>query len=219
MEYGREKTFGFILYRMYFYAVIKICPSKITGMVLKPSHMIVPSHPNAFWNVIKGLQGSFLMTSSPFPPWSWSSLQALHSPHHFTCREVQLQPNNIPIYSVRGQTKVHIMNFKGALGQKPKTESSYLVYFLHSLLRSLFHTFKDLVFRPNTIMVWLLRVPHKYWWHPIDKRWEGRPPTSQPLWSHRKHHRIQYWLRNGTPVEEFGEFQHSFKSFKSCYFN
>lgn len=48
MEYGREKIFGFILYRMYFYAVIKICPSKITGMVLKPSHMIVPSHPNAF---------------------------------------------------------------------------------------------------------------------------------------------------------------------------
>lgn len=72
------------LYRIYFYTIIKICSSKITAIALKPSHMIVPSHHNAFWNVNEGSQSSFLRASVPFPPWKRSSLQALHSPHHFT---------------------------------------------------------------------------------------------------------------------------------------
>lgn len=80
--------------------------------------MTVPNHPDGVWNIIKGLQGSFLITSIPFPPCSCSSLQAEHSPQHLTCTEVQLQPNNIPIYSVRGHSKVDIMSFKGDLSQK-----------------------------------------------------------------------------------------------------
>lgn len=107
---------------------------------------------------------------------------------------------------------------KGPFVKRQKNRISELSWFSPELLKSMFHTFKDLVFRLSTVIVWLSCLPHKYWWHPVDKRWEGRPPTSQPLWSRRKRHRSQYWLHNGTPVEEFGIcffFQHRFKYFKS----
>lgn len=195
---------------MYLYTVIKICASKITGITSRPSHMIIPNHPNGVWNIIKGLQSSFLITSTPFPPCRCSSLQAEHSPQHLTCTEVQLQSNNIPIYTVWGHFKVHIMSFKGDLSQKPERKIGPHSWFSSELLKSLFHTVKELVFRLDTIMVWLLHWPHKYWWHPVDRIQEERSLTSQPLWLQRKHHRIQYLLHNDTPVEEFGHFQCSF---------